>query len=285
MSAILLGCGLLSIGVTVAIIVILAWESWGFFQEVSPLEFAFGTRWSPILEPRSFGVLPLVCGTFLVAAGALVVAVPIGLGAALYLSEYAPSSLRAVAKPVLEILAGVPTVVFGYFALTFITPYVLRPLVPQTEVFNALSGALVVGIMIVPTICSLCDDAFRSVPRSLREASFALAATRMETSLRVVLPAAFSGVVASVLLGLGRAVGETMAVTLAAGMTPKLTLNPLVSIQTMTSYIVQVCFGDTPAGSTVYQTIFGVGMMLFLITLLINVIAQRVMRRFREAYD
>jgi phosphate transport system permease protein len=278
-------CAAFSILTTVGIIFVLIRESLVFFQHVSIAEFLFGTRWAPLLEPRGFGVLPLVCGTFQIAVGALFVALPLGLGSAVYLSEYAPAWLKTVSKPVLEVLAGIPTVVYGYFAVTFITPQILKPLLPQTEAFNALSGAVVVGVMILPTICSLCDDAFRAVPRTLREAAYAMAATRMEVAGRVVLPAAMSGVVAAVLLAFARAIGETMAVSLAAGVTPKMTLNPLVSIQTMTSYIVQVSMGDTPAGTVEYQTIFAVGLALFTITLAINLIAQRVLRRFHEAYD
>ncbi len=281
----LFSCALLSIVTTAGIIWVLTTESITFFREVSPLEFFFGTRWAPLLEPRSFGILPLVCGTFLVAGGALVVALPIGLGTAVYLSEYAKSSVRGCLKPILEVLAGIPTVVYGYFALTFITPHVLRPLIPQTEVFNAASAALVVGVMIIPTIASLCDDAFRAVPRTLREAAYALSATRLEVSTRVVVPAAMSGVVAAVLLAFARAIGETMAVTLAAGMTAKLTANPLESIQTLTAYIVQVSLGDTPAGTIEYQTIFACGMTLFTITLAINVIAHKTLKRFREVYE
>lgn len=281
----LLACALVSILTTAGIIWVLASESVAFFRHVPITEYAFGTRWAPLLEPCSFGVLPLIGGTCLVAAGALLVAVPIGLATAIFLSEYAPHWVRQVAKPVLEVLAGVPTIVYGYFALMFITPSVLQPLFPQTEVFNAASAAIVVGIMIIPTISSLCDDAFRAVPRSLREGAYALAATKLEVSTRVVLPGALSGVVAAVLLALARAIGETMAVTLAAGMTPRLTVNPLHSIQAMTAYIVQVSLGDTPAGSIEYQTIFAVGMTLFLITLAINLIAQQVLRRFREAYE
>lgn len=278
-------CALISIITTAGIIWVLASESFLFFHEISPISFFFGTRWAPLLEPTSFGVLPLICGTFLVAAGALCLAVPIGLASAVFLSEYAPHSVRSALKPILEILAGIPTVVYGYFALTFITPYVLQPLLPGTEVFNAASAALVVGVMIIPTVSSLCDDAFRAVPRNLREAAYALSATKFEVSTRIVLPSAMSGVVAAVLLALARAIGETMAVTLAAGMTPKLTLNPLESIQTMTGYIVQVSLGDTPAGTIEYQTIFAVGMTLFLITLTVNLVSHKIMRRFREVYE
>lgn len=281
----LLGCALVSVAVTFGIIWVLVSESAGFFSRVSPSEYLFGTRWSPLIHPQSFGVLPLLWGTVVVAGGALLLAIPVGVATALYLSEYASGGVRQVAKPLLEVLAGVPTVVYGYFALTFITPRVLLPLFPQTEVFNAASAAIVVAIMIIPTVCSLCDDAFRAVPQGLRQAAYAVAATRLEVSTRVVLPAALSGVMAAVLLALARAIGETMAVALAAGNTPRLTLNPLVGMQTMTAYIVQVSMGDTPAGTIEYQTIFVVGLTLFAITLGINLAAQRVMARFRERYE
>jgi phosphate transport system permease protein len=277
-------CALLSVVTTAGIIWVLVTESFGFFREVSIFSFLFGTRWS-LIDPMSFGILPLVCGTFLVGVGALVVSLPVGLGAALFLSEYAPASVRLTAKPILEFLAGVPTVVYGYFAVSFITPNVLQPLFPQTETFNALSGALVVGIMIIPTVCSLSDDAFRAVPQTLREAAYALSATRFEVASRVVFPSAMSGVVAAVLLSFARAIGETMAVSLAAGLTPKLTANVLESIQTMTSYIVQIGFGEQIPGTVEYQSIFAVGIFLFLITLTVNLIAQRVLRRFREVYE
>lgn len=282
---VLLGCAAVSVLTTVGIAVVLVGESLPFFQHVSVGEFLFGTRWAPLLEPRSFGVLPLAAGTFVVAGGALLLAVPLGLATAIFLSEYCPGWLRSVLKPVLEILAGIPSVVYGYFALSFVTPYLLRPLFPQTELFNAASAAIVLAIMILPTIASLSDDAFRAVPRTLREAGYALSATRYEVSFRIVLPAGLSGVVAATLLSLARAIGETMAVTLAAGMTPKLTLNPLESIQTMTAYIVQVSLGDAPAGTVAYRTIFAVGLTLFVVTLLINIAAQRILRRFREVYE
>ena len=281
----LLLCALVSIATTAGIVWVLFFESLRFFEHISPIEFFFGTRWAPLLEPRSFGVLPLVAGTMLVAAGALAFSIPISLAAALFLSEYAPAWVRGMLKPVLEILAGVPTVVYGYFALTFLTPKVLQPLLPSTGVFNALSAAIVVGIMIIPTIVSLCDDAFMAVPRNLREAAYALSATRLEVSTRVVFPAALSGVVAAVILAFARAIGETMAVALAAGMTPKLTLNPLESVQTLTAYIVQVSLGDTPADTIEYQTIFACGMTLFLMTLALNLLAHRVLKRFREVYE
>lgn len=278
-------CALVSVVTTIGIIWTLTLESVRFFRHVPVFDFLLGTRWTPLLEPRSYGVLPLVCGTFVVAAGSLLLAVPVGLAAAIFLSEYARPGLRGVLKPLLEVLAGIPTVVYGYFALMFITPHVLQRLRPDTEVFNAASAAIVVGVMIIPTIASLCDDAFRAVPRTLREAAYALSATRLEVSTRVVLPAGMSGVVAAVLLAFARAIGETMAVTLAAGATPKLTLNAFESVQTMTAYIVEVSLGDTPHGTIEYQTIFAVGMLLFLVTLVFNIVSQLILRRFREVYE
>lgn len=280
----LLASGLVSIIITLGIVYVLVRESVGFFSEVPVSEYLFGREWAPQIGGR-YGVLPLICGTLLVAAGALLVAIPTGVATALFLSEYAPAWFRQAAKPILEILAGIPTVVYGYFALMFITPNLIRPLVPDADVFNAASAAIVVGIMIIPTIASLCDDALRAVPRTLREGAYALAATRLEVSTRVVLPAALSGVVAAVLLGLARAIGETMAVAIAAGMTPKLTLNPFTSIQTMTGYIVQVSLGDTPAGSLPYRTIFAVGLTLFVLTLAVNLVANHVFSRLRERYE
>ncbi len=276
--------GWFSVAVMAAIVVVLLWESLPFFKHVNPIAFLTGTRWAPVLEPRSFGVLPLICGTFLVAAGAALLAIPVGVGSALFLSEYSPGWLRAVLKPTLEVLAGIPTVVYGYFAISFVTP-ILQRHIPSTEIFNALSASIVVGIMVLPTVASLCDDAFLAVPQSLRQAGLALGATRFEVSTRITLPAALSGVFASFVLAISRAIGETMAVTLAAGATPRVTANPLESIQTMTAFIVQLSLGDTPHGSIEYQSIFAVGMLLFLITLGMNVIAHRVMRRFREVYE
>ena len=281
----LFACATVSIATTAGIIFVLGRESIAFFGHVSPIEFLTGTEWAPTFEPAKFGILPLICGTFLVAAGALIVALPIGLGSAIFMSEYAPSAVRSVLKPTLEILAGVPSVVYGYFALMFVTPYVLRPLFPRTEIFNSASAAIVVGVMIIPTISSLCDDALRAVPRHLREAAYALSATKLEVTTRVVLPAALSGVVAAVLLAFARAVGETMAVAIAAGMTPNLTLDPLQRTQTLTGFMVQISQGDTPAGSVAFQTIFAVGATLFIITLSINLIAHKVLQRFKEMYE
>jgi len=280
----LLVCALLSILTTVGIILVLAREAGTFFREVSPFDFLLGTRWAPLLVPRSYGVLPLLGGTLMIVVGSALVAIPIGLASAIFLSEYASERLRGIVKPVLEILAGVPTVVYGYFALTTVTP-VLRAIIPSTQIFNAASGAIVVGIMILPLVASLCDDALRAVPQSLREAGFALGATRHEVATQVVVPGALSGILASFILAASRAFGETMAVTLAAGATPNLTLNPLESIQTITAYIVQVSLGDTPAGGIEYKTIFAVGALLFVITLGMNILSQKILGRYREVYE
>jgi phosphate transport system permease protein len=266
------------------IIYVLISEALTFFQEVSLVDFLLGTRWAPLLDPRSFGVLPLVAGTMMIVLGSSVVAIPLGLASGIYLSEYAGERARAVLKPLLEVLAGIPTVVYGYFALTFVTP-ILQSVLPQTRIFNAASASIVVGIMILPMVASLCDDALLAVPDELRQGAYALGATPMEVSLRVVVPAALSGVLASFVLAVSRAIGETMAVTLAAGLTPKLTWNFLDSIETMTAYIVQVSMGDTPAGTVEYKTLFAVALLLFAITLLLNIVGHRVMRRFREEYE
>ncbi len=277
-------CAFLSVLTTLSIIAILAWEAFSFFREVRVLDFILGTRWTPLLEPRAFGVLPLVSGTLLIVVGASLIAIPIGLASAIYLAEYASAGVRRALKPILEILAGIPTVVYGYFALSFVTPLIASVL-PSTQIFNAASASIVVGIMVLPMTASLCDDALRAVPESLRQGAFALGATQFEVTSRVVLPAALSGVMASFVLAASRAIGETMAVTLAAGATPKMTLNPLQSIQTMTAYIVQVSLGDTPVGTVEYQTIFAVASLLFAITLGMNIIAHRVLARFREVYE
>ncbi len=282
--SLLLACGLVSVATTAGIVIVLVWESIGFFREVSPWEFLTGTKWTPLFVPRNFGVLPLVAGSVMVAVGASLIALPVGLASAIYLAEYAPARARKILKPVLEILAGIPTVVYGYFALTFITP-IIRTIFPDTGVFNAASAAIVVGIMIVPMVASLSEDAIYAVPRALREASYGLGATKFETVTRVVVPAALSGIIASFILAISRAIGETMAVTLAAGATPKLTANPLESIQTMTAYIVQVSLGDTPVGSIEYKTIFAVGLLLFCITLAMNILSRVILRRFREVYE
>ncbi len=277
-------CAGISVVTTVSIIAILVAESSQFFREVGIWEFLGGTEWTPLFQPRSFGVLPLVNGTLLIVAGSALFSLPIGLMSGIYLSEYASERLRSVIKPVLEILAGIPTIVYGYFALTFITP-ILRDVFPGTEVFNAASASIVVGIMVLPMVVSLCDNALRAVPLPLRQGGYALGATPFEVTSRIVVPASLSGIMASYILAISRAIGETMAVTLAAGATPKMTINPMESIQTMTAYIVQVSLGDTPAGTVEYQTIFAVGLTLFVITLLINIAANKVLERFREVYD
>lgn len=280
---VLLLCGLVSVLTTIGIVISLLTETVGFFQEVPIAEFLAGTRWTPLLTPKHFGILPLVAGTLLVTAGASLVALPIGLTSAVYLSEYAPDGVRRLVKPILEILAGIPTVVYGYFALTFVTPLLRRYLFPDLNVFNALSASLAVGIMIIPMVSSLSEDAMVSVPRSLREAAYALGATRFEVTTRVVVPAALSGISASFILALSRAIGETMIVAMAAGATPNLTINPLESIQTLTAYIVQVSLGDTPHGTIEYKTIFAVGTILFVMTFIMNILGQLV-ARFRERY-
>lgn len=280
---ILFTCALVSILTTVGIIVSLLTQAIPFFQEVRPWDFFSGTRWSPILIPQSFGVLPLVTGTILVVALAAGVAIPVGLATAIFLSEYAPNKVRQVVKPSLEVLAGIPTVVYGYFALTFVTPQI-QNFLPDLLVFNALSAGLVMGLMIIPMVSSLSEDAMLAVPRSLREAAYALGATRMEVSLKVVVPAALSGIVAAFILGISRAIGETMLVTIAAGATPKLTFNPLESIQTMTAYIVQLSLGEAAHGSIEFNTIFAVGILLFAITLAMNMVGQWIVSRWQQRY-
>ena len=269
---------------TVGIIASLFSETVAFFAEVSVFDFFTDVQWTPLFFDKHFGIMPLLFGTFLVTAIAALIAIPIGLLTAIYLNMYARRTVRKMLKPVLEVLAGVPTVVYGYFALTFVTP-LIRQFLPQTNMFNALSASLVVGIMITPTVSSLSEDAFMAVPRSLREAAYALGATRFEVATKIVLPAGASGVIASFMLAISRAIGETMIVALAAGSTPKLTLNPLESIQTITGYIVQVSLGDTPFGTIEYKTIFAVGMVLFLITLFINFTGQLIAKRLREEYE
>lgn len=276
-------CAALSIFTTAGIIMVLAVETYQFLGEVSIVEFLTGTEWTPLFANRHFGVLPLVAGTMLVSAIAMVVAVPMGVLAAVYLSEYAPNGMRRIVKPVLEILAGVPTVVYGYFALTFVTPF-LQQFLPGLSGFNALSPGLVMGLMILPLVSSLSEDAMRAVPSGLREGSYALGATRMQTALKVVVPAAFSGITAAFILAASRAIGETMIVAIAAGQQPRLTGNPFVPIETMTAYIVQVSLGDTPQGTIEYRTIFAVGMLLFVMTFGLNLASTWLRERFREEY-
>lgn len=275
-------CALVSIFTTIGIILVLSKETWAFFEQVSIWKFLTGVKWEPLIEPKSFGVLPLISGTFLIVIGASIFALPIGIGTAIYLSEYAPKKIKDIIKPVLEVLAGIPTIVYGYFALTFITP-LLKNIFPSTEVFNALSGSIVVGIMILPMVSSLCDDAFRAVPKELKEGGYALGATSFEVITQVIIPSAASRILASFILAISRAVGETMAVTLASGANPRFTLNPLESIQTMTAYIVQVSLGDTPADGIEYLTCFAIASLLFLLTLLMNIAGQSILMRFQRA--
>jgi len=280
---ILVLCVGITLMTTLVVIFLLAKESFLFFSEVSVFDFLFGTKWAPLLEPKFFGVLPLVVGTFKVVFGAILIALPFGLLIATYLSEFASARIRAVIKPVLEILAGIPTVVYGYFALTFVTP-LIRVIFPETNIFNAASAAIVVGIMILPMVSSLCDDAFRALPDTLREGAYALGGTHFEVSWQIVIPAAATRIGAAVILALSRAVGETMAVTLAAGATPSMSPGFLESIQTMTAYIVQVAMGDIPAGGVEYYTVYAVGMLLFLITLTMNIIGNHFIVKSRRQH-
>ena len=280
-------CAAVSILTTVGIVAVLFVDAAEFFRDVSIVKFFTDTAWRPFggVESGRFGVLPLVNGTLLVTGIAMLVAVPLGLASALYLSEYAAPRVRKTLKPVLELLAGVPTVVLGYFALTFMTP-LLRAIFGSgtVQVFNAASAGIVMGIMIVPTIASLSEDALSAVPQGLRESAYGLGATKRQVAIRVVTPAALSGIVASIILGLGRAIGETMIVAIAAGNLPKLTANPFDQIQTMTAYIVQAVGGEASRGSLTYESIFAVGALLFLFTFALNVLAQRFVRRYREVY-
>lgn len=276
-------CALISVLTTIGIAAVLVVESVPFFQTVALTEFFGDTQWTPQFADKHFGIWALLSGTVLVTVISAVVALPIGLASAIFISEYAAEWVRKTLKPGLELLAGVPTVVYGYFALTFVTP-LLQTFVPDLGVYNALSAGIVVGIMIIPMVASLSEDALQAVPDSLEKAAYALGATKFETVLRVNVPAAFSGIMASFILGISRAIGETMIVTLAAGATAKTTLDPTESIQTMTAFIVQVSKGDTPQGTIVYQSIFAVGLVLFLITLAMNIIANRITLHYQEKY-
>ncbi len=273
-----------SIGITVAILYVLVSESVAFFRVVSIVDFLTDTMWMPLFDDARFGILPLLGGTLLSSGVGLAVAVPIGLTSAVYLSEFAAPRTREIVKPFLEMLAGVPTVVYGYFALLFVTPLLQRWLFPDLPGFNILSPGLVIGIMIIPYVSSVSEDAMRAVPMELREAAFAMGATRVEVAIRVVLPAALSGVAAAFALGMSRAVGETMVVAIAAGQQPNLTIDPREPAATITAYIVQVALGDLPHGSIGYLSIFAAGLTLMLMTLVFNVAAWMLRRRFREAY-
>lgn len=274
----------ISILTTIGIVITLLVETITFFERVNIIEFITSKEWFPFFEADpQYGIAPLVSGTLLVAVIAMIVAIPIGLATAIYLSEYASDRVRKVVKPILEVLAGIPTIVYGFFALTFVTP-LLQKIVPNLQFFNALSPGIVIGIMIIPMIASLSEDAMSSVPQSMREGALAMGSTKLEVSLKVVLPAALSGIVASCVLGISRAIGETMIVTIAGGSKPNLTFDPTETIQTMTAYIVQVSLGDASYGSTIYYSIYAVGMALFIFTLFMNIIAQWISKRFREEY-
>lgn len=280
----LAACAAISVLVTVAIVLVLGSGAAEFFQQISLHDFLFGTSWSPLIEPKSFGVLPLVSGTFLVAVGAAAIAIPVGLAIGVFLSEYASPGLRRTIKPALEMIAGIPSVVFGYFAVSVVSPAIIQWF-PNAQIFNAASASIILAIMIIPLIVTLCDDALQSVPRSLHAAGHALGATQSEIVMHIAVPAALSGILAAFILALSRALGETMAVTLAAGSTPNLTFNFLESVQTMTAYIVQVSLGDTPHGSLEYQSLFAVGALLFVMTYALNILARRIVKAFRLKYD
>ncbi|MEK6713059.1 MAG: phosphate ABC transporter permease subunit PstC [Nitrospirota bacterium] len=279
----LLLSALFSIFITAGIIAVLFFETFEFFKEVSIIEFLTDTQWTPLFAEKHFGILPLFAGTLLTTIIAVAVAIPIGLTSAIYLSEYASDRVRTVVKPALEILAAVPTVVYGYFALLLVTP-ALQKILPDLSGFNALSPGIVIGIMIIPIISSLSEDAMHAVPMGLREGAYALGSTRLQVATRVVVPAAFSGIAASFILGISRAVGETMIVAIAAGQQPRLTMNPFVPVETVTAYIVQVSLGDTPTGTIEYRTIFAVGMSLFVVTFGLNMVSYWFRKRFREEY-
>lgn len=277
-------CAAVSVATTVGIVIALFAPAFEFFGEVSIVDFLTGTDWAPLFQPSSFGVLPLVAGTFLVTACACMVCVPFGLGAAIYLSEYARSGTRKMLKPALEVLAGVPTVVYGYFALTFVGPLFKSLGLLETPA-AALSAGLVMGVMLLPTVASISEDAMSAVPRELRDGAYALGSTRLQVSTKIVVPAAISGIIASFVLAISRAVGETMIVLIAAGGQPNLTWNPLEAVQTMTAFIAATGQGDVPTGSIEYKTIFAVGATLFVMALLMNLVAIRLVRRYREVYE
>lgn len=272
-----------AVATTLAIVAILLYESFSFFEHVSIIEFLTDTQWTPLFEDAHYGILPLVSGTLTTSAIALLVAIPIGTIGAIYLSEFASHKTREIVKPILELLVGVPTVVFGYFALLFVTP-LLQKIIPGLPGFNMLGPGIVMGIMIVPYISSVAEDAMRAVPMSMREGSYAMGATRFQTAVRVVTPAAISGIIAAYILGISRAVGETMVVALAAGQQPNLTFNPMESASTITAYIVQVAMGDLPHGSIGYQSIFAAGLVLMVMTLIFNILGHITRKKFRETY-
>jgi phosphate transport system permease protein len=277
-------CALVSVATTVGIVVALFEPAIEFFREISIVDFLTGTEWTPLFSPAKFGVLPLVAGTLLVVFCACVVCIPFGLGSAIYLSEYARPRTRKILKPALEVLAGIPTVVYGYFALTFVSP-LLQDIGLNVGVFSALAAGLVMGVMLLPTVASVSEDAMAAVPRDLRDGAYALGSTKYQVATRIVVPAAISGIIASFVLGVSRAVGETMIVLIAAGGQPNFTWNPLEAVQTMTAFIAATGQGDVPTGSIEYKTIFAVGATLFVMTLIMNLISIRLVRKYREVYE
>jgi phosphate transport system permease protein len=279
----LLLSALSSIFITLSIVFILFYEALGFFKDVPLWEFLTGKQWTPLFANPKFGILPLVSGTLLVTGIAVLVALPVGLIVAVYLSEYAPHKVREIAKPILELLAAVPTVVYGYFALLFLTP-LLRNFIPELSGFNALSPGIIMGIMIIPYVSSVSEDSMKAVPMQIREGSYATGATKFQTAFRVIIPSAFSGIAAAFIIGISRAIGETMVVAIAAGMMPNLTLNPIEPIQTLTAYIVGISLGDVPHGTIEYKTIFAAGITLFFMTLFLNILGFWFRKRIREVY-
>ena len=277
-------CSLVTILTTISIIVVLSVDTFKFFSEVSIVDFFTDTQWTPLFSDKHFGILPLLCGTLLTTTIAILFAVPVGLVIAVYLNEYASPKFTSIVKPILETLASIPTVVYGFFALQFVTP-VLRSIFPALSGFNALSPGLVMGVMIIPYITSLSEDALRAVPKTLREASYGMGATRFQTAFRVMVPAASSGIIISVILAISRALGETMIVAIAAGQEPNLTFNPFHSVETITTYIVQVSMGDVPQDSLEYRTIFAAGMTLFVFTFILNNISFWMRRKFQNKYE
>lgn len=273
----------ISILTTIAIVFTLLKETVVFFGEVSVIEFFTSKKWTPTLQPQNFGILPLLTGTMMIAVGSCIVALPLGLGSAIYLSEYAPKKMRKIVKPILEILAGIPSIVYGFFALTFITP-ILKIFLPQTQVFNAASASIAMGIMIIPMVASLSEDAMMAVPDSIRQAGYALGSTRLEVALKIVVPASLSSIGAAFVLAFSRAIGETMIVAIAAGQSPVFTLNPLNSIQTMTGFMVNISLGDIQQGTVEYKTVFAVAALLFAITFVMNIAARAIVNRYREEY-
>ena len=272
-----------SVLITLSIVFILFYEALGFFKDVSVWEFLTGRQWTPLFANPKFGILPLVTGTLLVTGVAVIIALPVGLIVAVYLSEYAPFRVKEIAKPILELLAAVPTVVYGYFALLFLTP-LLQKVIPNLSGFNALSPGIIMGIMIIPYVSSVSEDAMKAVPMHIREGSYATGATKFQTAFKVIIPSAVSGIAAAFVIGISRAIGETLVVAIAAGMMPNLTVNPIEPIQTLTAYIVGVSLGDVPHGTLEYKTIFAAGITLFLMTLFLNILGYWFRRRFREVY-